>query len=52
MDDVYELLAQDLVNNVGLDYMQALEVVDFLQNNDYIDYDTLKEIYIYGDEDD
>ncbi len=47
--DVYELLTQDLVNNVGLDYMQALEVVDFLQSNDFIDYDTLKEIYVYED---
>jgi hypothetical protein len=49
--DVYEMLAQDLVNNVGLEYLQALEIVDFLQNNDFIDYDTLKEIYIYDDED-
>lgn len=45
--DVYELLADDLVNNVGLEYDQALEVVDFLQNNDFIDYDVLKEIYLY-----
>lgn len=49
-EDVYELLTRDLQNNVGLDYAQALEVVDFLQNNDFIDYDTLKEIYLYDDE--
>lgn len=48
-EDVYELLAKDLMNNVGLDYAQALEVVDFLQNNEYIEYDTLKEIYLYDD---
>lgn len=47
MGDVYEMLAQDLVNNTELDYDQALEVVDFLSNNDYIDYNTLKEIYLY-----
>lgn len=47
--DVYELLAKDIENNVGLDYGQAVEVVDFLQNNDFIDYDTLKEIYLYDD---
>lgn len=49
MDDVYELLAKDLVHNVGLDLSQAIEVVEFLQDNDFIDYDTLKEIYIYDD---
>jgi len=48
-EDVYELLAKDLVDNTGLDYSQALEVVDFLQNNDFIDYDILKEIYLYDD---
>lgn len=45
--DLYENLAEDLVNNVGIDYATALEVVDFLQNNDFVTYSTLKEIYDY-----
>lgn len=49
MEDVYELLAKDLQDNVGLDYGQALEIVEFLQSNDFIDYDTLKEIYLYDE---
>lgn len=49
-EDVYELLTRDLENNVGLDYSQALEVVEFLTDNDFIDYDTLKEIYLYDEE--
>lgn len=48
--DVYDLLANDLVHNVGLDYGTAIEVVEFLSNNDYVDYDTLKEIYLYDEE--
>lgn len=48
-EDVYELLAKDLMQNVGLDYAQALEVVEFLEDNDFISYDTLKEIYIYDE---
>lgn len=48
-EDVFELLAKDLQDNVGLDYAQAIEVVEFLQDNDFIDYDNLKEIYLYDD---
>jgi len=50
MEDVYDLLARDLMNNVDLDYGMALLVVEFLQDNDFIDYDTLKEIYLYGED--
>lgn len=42
-----ELLADDLMNNVDLEYSVALEVAEFLVNNDIVDYDTLKEIYDY-----
>lgn len=48
-EDLFEKLAEDLQNNVGLDYRTALEVVEFLQDNDFISYDTLKEIYDYED---
>lgn len=46
-EDVYDLLAQDIENNTDIDYAQAIEVVTFLDENGFIDYDTLKEIYIY-----
>lgn len=45
MGDLYEKLVQDIQNNVGLDYAQALEVVEFLESEEFIDYDALKEIY-------
>ncbi len=44
--DVYEELVRDIQNNTGLEYDQALEVVDFLVSNDFVDYDNLKEIYL------
>lgn len=49
-EDVYDLLAKDIYNNVDIDPGTAYLVVEFLLNNDFIDYDTLKEIYIYDDE--
>lgn len=51
IEDVYDLLARDITNNVGLDYGMAIEVVDFLRDNDFIDYDTLREIYVYDNDD-
>lgn len=42
---MFELLAKDIEDNVGIDFAQALELVEFLYDNDFIDYDTLKEIY-------
>ncbi len=45
--DVYELLAKDISDNTDIDYAQAIEVVTFLEDNGFIDYDNLKEIYIY-----
>lgn len=48
-EDVYELLAQDIRDNVGVDYATALEVVTFLEDNGFVDYDNLKEIYLYDE---
>ncbi len=46
MDDLVQMLVDDLVNNVGLELSEAIMTVDFLLNEDFIDYDVLKEIYL------
>ena len=50
--DVYEELALDLVTECGLRMFTARKVVKYLQNNGHVDYDALKERYLYGDEED
>ena len=47
MSDLLDQLARDLVSNVGLDYGLASEIAEFLYQNDFVDYATLKEIYDY-----
>lgn len=49
-EDLYEELALDLVSNCGLNMFSARKVVEFLKEENHIDYDALKEYYL-GDED-
>lgn len=44
-DTLEDRLAKDLVFNVNLEYYEAVEVVDFLIDNDYVTHETLKDIY-------
>lgn len=50
MDDVYHLLAIDLVKNCGLDMFTAKKIIRFLEDDGHIDYDALKEHYLYEEE--
>jgi hypothetical protein len=50
--DVYEELAKDIVDCVtGIDLETAKQIVSFLSNEDIVDYDGLKELYLYNEED-
>lgn len=51
MTDVYDSLMIDLVKNVGIDMFTARKIVNYLENEGHIDYDALKEHYLYGEED-
>jgi hypothetical protein len=44
--DVYEMLIRDLKNNVDIDEMLARQVVELLDGEGLLDYDTLKEYYV------
>lgn len=48
--DVYLELAEDIVDNCDLTLDQAKKVVQFLENEGLVDYDTLKETYLYPEE--
>lgn len=48
--DVYNELAIDLLTACSLNMFQAKKIVAFLCNEGFIDYDFLKEYYLYGDE--
>lgn len=45
MTNVYELLEEELATELGLSFEQAERVVAYLEDNGFLDYDTLKEIY-------
>lgn len=47
--NVYDLLRDELLENTYISEEIAEEVVRFLQENGFIDYDVLKEIYLYED---
>lgn len=49
-NDVYNDLVIDLVSNCQLNMFTARKVVDFLKQEQHIDYDALKEHYL-GEED-
>ncbi len=49
--DVYLILERDLIRNLDLTEKKAREVVQFLDSEGVIDYDLLKEVYFYPDED-
>lgn len=49
--DVYKLLSKDLLSCCDVDLSQAENIVEFLQNEGFIDYDQLKEYYLYPEED-
>jgi hypothetical protein len=49
-EDVYHSLVIDLVKNCGLNMFTARKIVEFLKQEQHIDYDTLKEHYL-GEED-
>jgi hypothetical protein len=48
--DVYGLLVDELCCNIYISEETAREVVQYLADNDFIDYDNLKEAYIYEEE--
>ncbi len=43
--DIYDELARDLCDHTDIDYYLATQVVQFLDDNDFLDIDTLKETY-------
>ncbi len=49
--DVYKELATDLLTATHLGMDQAVAIVSFLKDEGFIDYDQLKEYYIYEDDD-
>jgi len=50
MLDVYEQLQYDLgILDAGLTRRQAGDVIQFLKSNSLIDYDNLKEFYLYNE---
>jgi Mn-dependent DtxR family transcriptional regulator len=53
MADVYEMLAKEIADCiVGVDLYTATNIVEHLHNAGFIDYDTLKEIYLHDEGDD
>lgn len=48
--DVYEKLADELMFEFGFTASVAQNIVSFLEDQGVIDYDTLKEIFLYDDE--
>jgi hypothetical protein len=50
MINVYDELRQALINAVGLSPAQAQDVVNTLDALDVLDYDALKEVFLYEDE--
>lgn len=49
-EDVYELLVDELLVNIMVEEETAREIVLYLRDNDFIDYDNLKEAYLIGDD--
>lgn len=45
MKELVESYVKDLMNNLGYDYMEALQIAEFHLDNDYVSYDTLEDIY-------
>ncbi len=43
--DLFDELAKDLVDNVDIDYATAIQVSQFLRDNDIVSEETLEEIY-------
>lgn len=51
MADVYAMLAEKLSDELGPTEMNSWkDIVEYLENNGFIDYDNLKEIFLYGEE--
>jgi len=48
--DVTKEFAIDIMTAVPLSLEDALELSRFLQSEGFVDYDTLKEIYLYDEE--
>ena len=49
-NDVYHDLVIDLVSNCRLDMFTARKIVNFLKEENHIDYDALKEHYLTEEE--
>jgi hypothetical protein len=50
--NVYELLEQELIAHTSLSPEQAADVVSFLDAREVLDYDILKEVFLYPDDED
>lgn len=51
MVNVYEMLAKKLEEELGPTEINSWnDIVDYLEDNGFVDYDTLKEIFLHGEE--
>lgn len=50
MTDVYEMLAETIATAGGIAITKARDIVSDLESKGLVDYDNLKEVYLYGDQ--
>lgn len=49
--DIHKEFAIDLMSAAPLSLEEAKKLASFLESEGFVDYDTLKEIYLYGEDD-